>query len=297
MQIKELSHPKNSNALNESLAKKFGYKLNVDGFTMEQLRAARDKITLELAQFETSKNYDAVYESNTYQRDRALLDVITQAITERTLSPEEEGKKEKYVKGMKKKESEFKKRYGKKGEEVMNATATKMAKKESIEEAMQVLRGVLSERVITEGEEEKAALIMSARDMVDKVTGWLEDTASLKSETMLELVDSIRDELGSDISGQFSSTVKPALEELYTCLETTRTTLAQAVAILTGEEGPSGPAAAPTMGMPDEEEFPGGDEFAAADASTGGEEAAGREMRENIAYSRRLGTILSSKKK
>jgi hypothetical protein len=297
MQITELSHPKNSKGLNESLAKKFGYKLNVDSFTMEQLRAARDKITTELAEFETSKNYDAVYESNSYQRDRALLDVITQAITERTLSPEEEGKKEKYVKGMKKKDSEFKKRYGKKGDEVMNATATKMAKKESIEEAMEVLRGVLSERVITEGEEEKAALIMSARDMVDKVTGWLEDTASLKSETMLELVDSIRDELGSDISGQFSGTVKPSLEELYTCLETTRTTLAQAVAILTGEEGPSGPAAAPTMGMPDEEEFPGGDEFAAADASTGGEEAAGREMRENIAYSRRLGTILSSKKK
>jgi len=298
MQINELSHPKNSKALNESLAKKFGYKLNVDGFTMEQLKAARDKITMELAQFETSKNYDAVYESNTYQRDRALLDVITQAITERTLSPEEEGKKEKYVKGMKKKESEFKKRYGKKGEEVMNATATKMAKKESIEEAMDVLRGVLSEQVLTEGEEEKAALIMSARDMVDKVTGWLEDTASLKSETLLELVDSVRDELGSDISNQFSGKVKPALEELYTTLETARTTLAQAVAILTGEEAPGMGAEAPAeMGSPGEEEFPGGDEFAAADASAGGEEAAGREMRENIAYSRRLGTILSSKKK
>lgn len=297
MQINELSHPKNSKALNEGLAKKFGYKLNVDGFTMEQLKAARDKITMELAQFETSKNYDAVYESNTYQRDRALLDVITQAITERTLSPEEEGKKEKYVKGMKKKESEFKKRYGKKGEQVMQATATKMAKKESIEEAMEVLRGVLSEQVLTEGEEEKAALIMSARDMVDKITGWLEDTASLKSETMLELVDSIRDELGSDISTQFSGQVKPALEEVYTCLETARTTLAQAVAILTGEEGPAGPAGAPTMGGPGEEEFPSGDEFAAAEPAAGGEEAAGREMRENIAYSRRLGTILSSKKK
>jgi hypothetical protein len=104
---------------------------------------------------------------------------------------------------------------------------------------------------------------MSARDMVDKVTGWLEDTASLKSETLLELVDSIRDELGSDISGQFSGTVKPALEELYNTLETTRTTLAQAVAILTGEEGPTGPAGAPEMGVPGEEEFPGGDEFAA----------------------------------
>ena len=299
MQIKELSHPKSSKALNEGLAKKFGYKLNVDSFTMEQLRAARDKITMELADFETSKNYDAVYESNSYQRDRALLDVITQAISERTLSPGEEGKKEKYVKGMKKKSGEFTKRYGKEGEKVMNATATKMAKKESIEEAMEVLRGVLSERTLTEGEEEKAALIMSARDMVDKVTGWLEDTASLKSETMLELVDSIRDELGSDISNQFTGKVKPALEEIYTTLETARTTLAQAVAILTGEEAPGmapdAMGAEPTaMGA---DEFPSGDEFTAADASAGGAEAAGREMRENIAYSRKLGTMLSQPKK
>jgi hypothetical protein len=299
MQIKELSHPKSSKALNDGLAKKFGYKLSVDSFTMEQLRAARDKITTQLAEFETSSNYDAVYESNAYQRDRALLDVITQAISERTLSPGEEKKKEKYVKGMKSKAGEFKKRYGDKGEEVMHATASKMAKKESIDEAMQVLRGVLSERTLTEGEEEKAALIMSARDMVDKVTGWLEDTASLKSETMLELVDSIRDELGSNVSVQFSSKVKPALEELYTTLETTRTSLAQAVAILTGEEAPGMGAEAPDM-MPAElgaEEMPTGDDFSAAEPAAGGEEAAGRMKRESVEYSRKLATILSSKKK
>ena len=303
MQIRELSHPKTSKTLNESMAKKFGYKLNLDSFTLEQLQVARDRVTDKIVAFEGSKEYDAVYESNDYQKDRMFLDVITQAISERALSPEEEGKKEKFVKGMKKKSVEFKKRYGDKGEQVMHATASKMAKKESLEEAMDVLRGVLSERTLTEGEEEKAALIMSARDMVDKVTGWLEDTASLKSETMLELVDSIRDELGSDISTQFSGQVKPALEELYTTLETTRTTLAQAVAILTGEEGPQGaPAAMPGAeeAAPTEmgaEEFPSGDEFSAAEAGAGGIEAAGRAKRESIEYSRRLGTILSSKKK
>ncbi len=299
MQIKELAHPKTSRALNESVAQKFGYKLNLDSFTMEQLRAARDKITRQLAEFETSRNYDAVYESNAYQRDRALLDVITVAISERTLSPGEEAKKEKYVKGMKKKSGEFKKRYGDKGEEVMHATATKMAKKESIEEAMEVLRSVLSERTLTEGEEEKAALIMSARDMVDKITGWLEDVASMKSETMLELVDSIRDELGSEVSAQFSGKTKPALEELYTALETSRTTMAQAVAVLTGEEapgmGPEAMGAAPAeMGAA---EMPTGDDFAAAEPAAGGEEAAGRMKRESVEYSRKLGTILSQPKK
>jgi len=39
------------------------------------------------------------------------------------------------------------------------------------------------------------------------------------------------------------------------------------------------------------------DEFAASEPATGGMEPAGRAKRESIEYSRKLGTILSSKKK
>ena len=286
------------------MAKTFGYKLNLDTFTLEQLCVARDRTLEKIATFEGSRQYDAVYESNDYQKDRAFLDIITQAISERSLSSSEENKREKYVKGMKKVKGDFSKRYGKKGDEVMYATATKMAKTESVDEAMDVLRQALSERVITEGEEEKAALIMKARDMVDKITGWLEDTASMKSETLLELLDSIRDEMGSDVSGQFEQKVKPALDQIYTTLETTRTTLAQAVSILTGEEAPGmggeSPEGAPTPGMEsgmEDELAATGDEFATSAPAAGGEEPAGRARRESIEYSRKLGVLLNSKKK
>jgi hypothetical protein len=305
MQIRDLSNKINSEKLNESLAQKFGYKLSLDKFSDVQLESVKLQLSNKVSNFEKSSSFDSVLENHDYQKNRMMLDVIRQAIQERTLSEPEKAKKEKFVKGMKKKSGEFKKRYGDKGSEVMHATATKMAKKESIEEAMEVLRGVLSERTLTEGEEEKAALIMSSRDMVDKITGWLEDAASMKTETMLDLVDSIRDELGSDVAEQFSSTVKPALEELYNSLEAHRTTMAQAVSILTGEEGPGGAMPAPSMGGDMEGEMPstmadagmGGDEFAASEPATGGDEAAGRAKRESIEYSRKLGQILSSKKK
>lgn len=307
MNINELSHPKTSKSLNESVAKKFGVKLNLESFSLENLKAARDELTAKLVAFETSNQYDAVYEATSYQKDRMLLDVITQAISERSLSPDEEAKKEKFVKGMKSRAGEFKKRYGEKGDEVMHATATKMAKTESIDEAMQILRSTLSEQVITEGEEEKAALIMSSRDMVDKLTGWLEDVASLKAEALLELLDSIRDELGSDISQQFADKVKPALEEVYTTLETNRQVLAQAVAIITGEEAPGmgaegAPEPAPGQELPPEAAemdaavAAGPDAFGADAAAAGGTEAAGRAKRESIEYSRKLGALLSSKK-
>ena len=265
MQIRELSTKVTSTQLNESLAKKFGYKLSIDKFTDVQLEQVRNHLVGKVTNFEKTNSFDSVLENNDYQKDRAMLDVVRQAIKERTLSDSEKEKKEKYVKGMKKASGTFKKKYGDKGEE------------------------------------EKAALIMSSRDMVDRVTGWLEDVSSMKAESMLELVDSIRDELGNDIAQQFNDAVKPALEELYTSLETHRTTLAQAVSILTGEEGPGGAPAAPAMGaeMPSTMAAPeeGGDEFAASEPATGGEEAAGRAKRESIEYSRKLGTILSSKKK
>ena len=305
MQIQDLSHPKTSKALNESIAKQFGYKLNIDQFTIEQLRSARDSLTSKIAQFETSKSYDAVFEDQSYLKDRMLLDVITQAISERTLTKGESEKKEKYVKGMKKVKGDFKKRYGERGEEVMHATATKMAKKESVEEAMEILRGVLNEQILSEGEEEKAALIMSSRDMVDKLTGWLEDVAALKAEALLELTDSIRDELGNDISQQFADQVRPALDEVYSTLERNREILSHAVTILTGEESPmmganTVPMDSPELAGPeadlDAEIAAGPDEFGGEEAATGGEEAAGRAKRESIEYSRRLGTLLNSKK-
>lgn len=307
MKITELSKPVTSRLLNENVARKFGYKLKIDSFTTEQLSAARSTLVNKLNKFTTSVAFDKLHENADYQKNRALLDVIDQALTERKMSSKENNKAEKYVKGMKKVKGDFKKRYGDKADSVMYATANKMAKTESIDEAMAILRGALTEQVLTEGEEEKAALIMSARDMVDDVTGWLDDTAMLKAERLLELCDSIRDEMGSDISGQFQNKVKPALDEIYNVLEKNRQLLAQAVSLLTGEaaptmgaEGAPEPAPGEVGGAPDAAidgaapidaaapmDEPAADEFGAAAPATGGTEPTGRMKRESIQRSKK----------
>ena len=156
---------------------------------------------------------------------------------------------------------------------------------------------------VKEGAEEEAQLVMAAKDMVDKVTGWMEDTASMQTETILELGDAIRDEEGSEKSEQFINAVKPALESLYTSLEATREALTGGVAVLTGENAPDTmgadaeePAMEPTTDadadMPDQS-----DDFAASEPASGGEEPADREKREHIIrLSRRLAETLSKKK-
>ena len=154
---------------------------------------------------------------------------------------------------------------------------------------------------LMEGEEEKAALVMASKDMVDKVTSWMEDTAEMQTESMLELGDKIRDEQDSATSEQFINTVKPALEALFTALETARGQLSNGVAIVTGEGdnmmgGDTDMDMDMDVGDEDDMEPTVDDEFGVADASAGGEQEAGREKRESVERSRKLGTLLSKKK-
>lgn len=308
MKVNEFSQPVTSKKLNESLAKNFGYKLNLEQFTGEQLEDARNKLRTKISQFEMKESYGAVYENNDYQKTRMFLDVINQEIAER----EERGDttidfttgqngnsmrtrtNESWIDSAKERLT-----LGEDTEQdLVNELVVRYDLKESA--AARIVRNL---RIISESEADKAAIIMSTKDMVDRVTNWLEDVAQMKAEQLLELLDSIRDQMGAEQSEQFGSVVKDALESLYTALESSRASLSQGVGILTGQE--TGPA--PTMGAeppiggpeaaPGAEAFPTADEFGASEPATGGAEAAGRAKRESIEYSRKLGMMLASKKK
>ena len=89
--------------------------------------------------------------------------------------------------------------------------------------------------ILIEGKEDEAELVMAAKDMVTRVTSWMEDTAEMQTESMLELADAIRDEMGQSESDAFVGVVKPALESMYTAMESTREALTNGVGMLTGE--------------------------------------------------------------
>jgi hypothetical protein len=335
MQIRDISKPITSKQLNESLAKNFGYKLNLEQFTTEQLCDAQNKLRTKISQFEVSESYEGMQKNVSYQKTRAMLDCVNQAILEREMN---EGAKPDFLdmdkdgnkKEAMKKAIKDKKKNKSVEENYVNATFRSRASQYSvpmswIDNAIQRVELGESDRrelkaelltrydlnesqasyVLLEGEEEKAENIMASKDMVERITGWLEDTAQLKAEQLLELLDSIRETQGSDVAQQYQDAVKPALESLYAALEQSRQGLSQGLALLSGGEAaqsmgsgapstPSVPGAEPGMGAPGEEE---------AGAEAGEEEvpppegAVGREKRESVDYSRRLGMLLNSKKK
>jgi hypothetical protein len=239
MNIREISKPVSAKALNESLAKKFGQRINLEAFSIDQLQTARNNLRTKLSQVETNESFSSV-QSAEYQKSKLFLDVLNAELSER----------------------------------------------DHVD---------IAESIVTEGEEDKAELVMAAKDMVDRVTGWMEDTAEMQTESMLELADAIRDEMGSEQSEAFVNAVKPALESLYQTMETTRDALTGGVGLLTGEGEPMDAMGAddemgmePTvdaeadMDMEAPADDMAGDEFGADAAAAGGEEEAGREKRESV---------------
>ena len=310
MLINEFSKPITVKSLNENLAKKYGKTINVDKFTTEQLEDARNRIRTTLSQVETNESFDAVHTSETYQKNKLFLELLNTAIAEREAIEEKQSPAQKAA---------FKKMMAKKGKgkESKSDTKTKSGKMpmddngtpndKSDDKPAFLKKGKKDESVVREGAEEQSALVMASKDMVDRITGWMEDTAEMQTESMLELGDKIRDEMGIDKSEEFINTVKPALGSLFTSLESTRDSLTGGVAILTGEGAPSTmgdevPAddmdMEPTVDADAEAEAPeGDDEFAAADASVGGDEPDDRGKRESIELSKRLGLLLADSKK
>mgnify|MGYP001560641865 CR=1 FL=1 len=299
MIISEFGKPITAKSLNESLARRFGQKIALENFTLEQLQDARNKMRTRLSQIEMSESFNKVVEGDDYQKSKLFLDVLNAELSERgDIEDEslEEGGKPDFpdidgdgdTKEPMKKAAKDKKDAGKgKGSKPKKGKVPPQFQKES---------------VVREGAEDNAEIIMAAKDMVDRVTGWMEDTAEMQTESMLELGDAIRDEMGVDQAGQFVQGIKPALEGLYTAMEQAREALSAGVGMLTGEAAP-----APTMGAEEppmeepgmeptvdmEEPLPA--EGDVAPAAAGGEEPLGRATRESI-DPRKLARTLSKKK-
>ena len=297
MNISEFAKPVTAKTLNESLAKRFGKRIALESFTLAQLHDARNKLRTRLSQIEVSESFNTVVESDEYQKSKLFLDVLNAEISERG-DIEEEAIEEKLDPV---------------GQE--DADVNNDGKEDSSDEYLKKRRAAIAkaskkkdESIVREGAEDQAEIVMAAKDMVDRVTGWMEDTAEMKTESMLDLADAIRDEMGVEQSNAFVETIKASLDELYTSMEATRGALSSGVTMLTGEGEMQAPMGGddmapemdagmePTVDMDDSGVVPpADDEFAAASGAAGGDEPAGRETRESV-DPRNLARKLSKKK-
>jgi hypothetical protein len=171
-------------------------------------------------------------------------------------------------------------------------------KNESIETTGEDMRN------LREGEIQQASAIVTAKTMVDRVGRWIEELSGMENDTLLQLGDSIRDEMGQDQAKNFISSVAPAIQQALENLKQTREALATGVRTLTGEEQGAemlGGEPGAEGGMDDldalgasepdamnEPDLGADDEFGAAEPAAGGLGDAGRAQRESIDRSNSL---------
>jgi hypothetical protein len=155
-----------------------------------------------------------------------------------------------------------------------------------------------SEQGLFESELGRSEAVLAAKDIVDSVQDMLEKISKVQNEQIPALIDTIRDQIGSEQAEAFKGTIGPTLTALYTALSTARDTSDTAVRVLSGEQAPAtdmggfGDSATdmggddlPSMsgvdtGMGDSDlDADAGDGFDATPAATGGEEELGRARR------------------
>ena len=142
---------------------------------------------------------------------------------------------------------------------------------------------------LNEGEVGNAEVLLAAKDMVDSVQDAIEKVGKMQNEQLPQLLDSIRDQIGSEQAEGFKNAVGETLSTLMQNLQSAREGVDAGVRILSGEQVDNPMAMpgdelggdmsdlppAPTSDLDSEE----GDGFAASDAAVGGAEELGRERR------------------
>jgi hypothetical protein len=307
MYVKEFGQQLTSKELNGQLKAVYNWGLNLNEMSDAHANGILSSMQAKLRRIKESRTGHFAEKNPQYMEALLVTRVLESLmgereeryIMERKLKKAEMNKREKYVKGMKKVKGDFEKRYPGRGEDVMYATASKMAKKQSVQEAMSVLRSVLAGNMtLLEGEFDQAAAIVAARDMVDTMQDFVEKIGKMVNEDLPALVDVMRGDVGADQAEAFNQAALAALNPLMDQVRGARQSLdgaARAAAgdssampsqpMMGGDAGapPSGPAAGAGTGlsvpppMNDEEDME--EPEATADAATGGKKSLGREKR------------------
>jgi hypothetical protein len=228
---------------------------------------------------ETWKNEMAHGRKIIAEKMAAITDYCAVSLNERELSPSELKKREHYAMALKGKKGDFEKRYGKRGNEVMYATATKMAKNESIN----------LPPALTESEIEQARVTMAQRDLADSVQDLVSKISDMQNEKLPSLVSAMKDEMGMEQANEFNGAASSALQTLLDAANSARDALDNASRGQLGAMGAETPDASadqpPEMPAPEDTgEAPippreAESDFNTADAATGGPAEMGRGLR------------------
>ena len=265
MKAQDLTKKISTEGLLTQFESRFNQTLNLEGLDKPALENMANMVRTKIHEITSNQHFGQDLKDDNYQKHQMMLDILNQAVKEASqgintqITPQQQtiAKKIQQVPGLKDQDKD------------------------------QIIGAMVQKEEVKEGMEQQSELILAAKSMMDKVTGYLEDLAKMKTEGMLSLADQIRDEMGAEKADAFVAKIQPAIESAEATLNQTREELESGVRILTGEEEPVATIGQeePALDTADDLETldtdTEDDEFGATDANAGGTEPEGREKRES----------------
>ena len=291
MNLNELVPAPNAEKVNRLAKRVFGYALDLESLSETKAQRLHKNLSEQMAIYE-SKLGSASQTRTKYYEMKIALEALTKHITEKKAKPDYididgDGDKEesmkKAAKDKKAKADEGVAMVSTGGErDVTVMKAPDKSKRMTPRSKDKYAKpGKIKESVVTEGAVEASELIMAAKSMVDKYDAMIQDVGEMLNEELAPVADKIRDEMGSDIADQFVAGMTGALQNTLDTMKNDRVAADNATRVLVGD-APAEPMGMDMDDVADMEpiEEPIEDEFAAAPAAQGGEEApVGREKR------------------
>lgn len=140
-----------------------------------------------------------------------------------------------------------------------------------------------SDQGLFESEMGKSEAVLAAKDIVDSIQDMLEKVSKIQNEQVPALVDTIRDQIGTEQADAFKTAIGPVLDTLYQAMQSGRETADTSVRSLSGEQiGTGMDLTGPELGAEpgadlgpmdsdlDSDVDSNDDGFGATDAATGG---------------------------
>jgi len=250
MNLNELVPAPSASKVNQLAKRVFGYALDLDNLSETKAQRLHKNLSEQMAIYE-SKLGSASQTRTKYYEMKIALEALTKHIAEKKAKPD-------YID--------------------IDGDGDK---EESMKKAAKDKKAKANESVVTEGAVESSELIMAAKSMVDKYDAMIQDVGEMLNEELAPVADKIRDEMGSDIADQFVAGMTGALQNTLDTMKNDRVAADNATRVLVGD-APAEPMGMDMDDVADMEpiEEPIEDEFDAASAAQGGEEApVGREKR------------------
>jgi hypothetical protein len=264
--------------LNEALSKLFGKQINFESFDQARLEDARNKLRTQLSQYRSQAGFNENLENDNYHKAQFMLDAINAELARRETNEDydkdeydEEGEMAHTQLGVIDDASDELKDildtddnlpewvqkkitlamdYLDTARDYMKSTESSKDRDDEFDDSDEIAMkdDINTMESLSEGEIQQASAIVAAKQMVDRVGRWIEELSSMENDSLLQLGDQIRDEMGVQQSNAYLSTVAPAIQSALETLKTTRETLSTGVRTLTGEEQPAEMLGAETPG-------------------------------------------------